>query len=342
MCKVPCSPGDVQDVHVHPAVCLLLETWCHTPDLKCDFRGIIWCFLWDTLTRRTFQIAWVPWKLLQGKQLVKPLLISVSSTCQIHLIYYYSGAAAILKISMCILMFFFSFCFVFTFYTLVSRHIAFHGWWAKKSPRVAGGKNRCGRRRKLSLVSPVTHGHAQEGCSWRLMKSTAWWCEAGVLFVVCPKSWCAVKFNFACLGASSFKLWVSDVLYWDCVREIRRIEVAQLYFITGASAETEFDCDGCASSVQVKVVIHSSCVTLNIPDFWTEGLKSDFQLCPFLFDLCVFWPRICQLCRLGYCVASTACYEVAQIKIFGVACSVQNKDPQPPLSELLLHFLRMM
>lgn len=87
-----------------------------------------------------------------------------------------------------------------------------------------------------------------------------------------------------------------------------------------------------ASSVQVKVVIHSTCVTLNMPDFWTAGLKSNFQLCPFLFDLYVIWPRTCQLCRLGYCVASTASYEVARIKIFSVAWSVQSNDPQPSLS----------
>lgn len=183
-------------------------------------------------------------------------------------------------------------------------------------------------------MPPVTHRDLLEGCSWRLIESIAWWCQAGLLSVVCPKSWYAVKFNFACLRASPCKPWVSNVLCWDCVGEIRRVEVAQLYFITGASTETKLDCDGCqcASSVQVKVVIHSSCVTLNIPDFWTTGLKSDFQLCPFLFDLYVIWPRICQLCRLGYCVASTACYEVARIKIFSVAWLVQSNDPQPSLS----------
>lgn len=46
------------------------------------------------------------------------------------------------------------------------------------------------------------------------------------------------------------------------------------------------------------------------------SLKSGFQLCPFLFDSCVIWPRICQLCRIGCCVVSAACYEVAWIKIF--------------------------
>lgn len=47
--------------------------------------------------------------------------------------------------------------------------------------------------------------------------------------------------------------------------------------------------DGCASSVQVQVVIHRSCVTLNIPDFWTAVLKSGFQLCQSLSDLTVIW-----------------------------------------------------
>lgn len=83
VCEVPCSYGDVC---VHPAAVFgardlmsytWLEMWLQ--------RGMVQCFFWDTLIRCTFQIAQVTWKLLQGKQLVKPLLVLVSSTCGVYL-----------------------------------------------------------------------------------------------------------------------------------------------------------------------------------------------------------------------------------------------------------------
>lgn len=182
------------------------------------------------------------------------------------------------------LFFFHSPCIeVFNTSWVVGQEITQDGW----------RKNRCGRGK----LSPVPRN--PEGLAGGLLEASA---ESSLvmpsrdLLLFAQRGGMLLSFILPASGpfhvSSGYQM--SPVAI---VSERLRVLKLHSFGLELVPAQRELVRDGCASSVQVQVVIHRSCVTLNIPHFWTAALKSDFQLCPSLSDLTGIWDGFGQLCR---------------------------------------------